>query len=598
MHSACHVSSIADAALDEVLSTGRNRLGGRTSQPRVRIAGEDDYPELREESADGGRGVDARRPFPEIDVGDEGIGHNRTRQAHRDTRLSALADNLEALLAKGGSKAGAQEALVLEQQHAHERSMATASASTSAVPRMALLSWRGDRVDAGAIPLLCLRGRRPGEASRTAIGLVAYMPRFSRVLSIALVACSLVVSPVAMNEASAITEPTFWAWGENSSGQLGLGNTVGPQTSPQAVAVPSGVSFVSLAAGEGHSCGLTASGAAYCWGHNGFGQLGLGNTVGPQTSPQAVVMPSGVSFVSLAAGGGHSCGLTPAGAAYCWGYNGSGRLGLGNTTDASSPQAVMMPSEVTFGSLTAGTYHTCGLTPAGAAYCWGHNGFGQLGLGNTVGPQTSPQAVVMPSGVTFGSLTAGRYHSCGLTSAGAAYCWGYNGLGQLGDGTRVDASSPQAVVMPSGVLFASLTAGLYHTCGLTRAGAAYCWGFNGSGQLGLGTTASPQTLPQPVIGGPVLSALVSGSSGFSTFGLPLRAASGSEVPRAALQQFARAESGLCDVQPDDLVDFPALAGVRHQAWGPSWAQWPNGGTGGFVCSRQPYYTSIDTWAVE
>ena len=87
----------------------------------------------------------------------------------------------------------------------------------------------------------------------------------------------------------------------------------------------------------------------------------------------------------------------------------------------------------------------------------------------------------------------------------------------------------------------------------------------------------------------------SGSVG--VIAVPLPPASGDQVPTAPMQQFARDESGTCEVQPDDLVDFPALDQMRHDNWGPSWAQWPNGGTGGFVCTRQPYYTSIDTWSV-
>ncbi len=474
------------------------------------------------------------------------------------------------------------------------------------------------------------------------------MSRPRRVLSISLVACALVVSPVAMNEASASTEPVFWAWGLNDFGQLGTGSLVdesNPQAvstpatitftslaageehscglasggaaycwgrnhrgqlglsnttdapTPQAVVMPSGVSFVSLASGEQYSCGLTSTGSVYCWGMNLSGQLGLGNTTWPFTTPQAVVMPSGVSFTSLTAGQEFTCGLTSAGAPYCWGENFKGQLGLGSTTDVSTPQAVVMPSGVQFASLAAGGSHVCGLTSAGAPYCWGRNNEGQLGLNNTTSPQTTPQAVLMPSGVQFASLTPGYLHTCGLSLEGAAYCWGRNNHGQLGLNNTTDVSAPQAVVMPSGVLFTSLAAGAYHSCGLTSVGAAYCWGRNDEGQLGQGTTASPRATPQAVVGGLTLSSLASGSWSSSTYGLPLRPASGDSVPRAALQQFARAESSLCDVQPDDLVDFPALAGVRHQAWGRSWAQWPNGGTGGFVCSRQPYYTSIDTWTV-
>jgi alpha-tubulin suppressor-like RCC1 family protein len=147
-------------------------------------------------------------------------------------------------------------------------------------------------------------------------------------------------------------------------------------------------------------------------------------------------------------------------------------------------------------TLVGGDRHTCGLTSAGAAYCWGDNSYGQLGTTTNTGtdtPNPTPTAVSVPSGVTFVSLEAGVYHTCGLTSAGAAYCWGDSGNGQLGNGTTTGSSAPVAVSAPEGVTFAGLAAGSYHNCGVTSAGAAYCWGFNGYGQLGDGTTTSRAT---------------------------------------------------------------------------------------------------------
>lgn len=387
-----------------------------------------------------------------------------------------------------------------------------------------------------------------------------------------------------------------YCWGDNLYGQVGEGSfTIQPFLTPQRVSI--GTPLVSLAAGAGHTCGLTASGIAYCWGDNTFGQLGTGNFTSANT-PQLVSMPSGVTFVGVAAGRNHSCGMTSAGAAYCWGYNFSGQLGIGTTSDASSPQAVSMPSGVTFTRLGLGGYQSCGLTSSGAAYCWGRNADGQLGDGS-ITDKTTPTAVTMPSGASFTSLAAGERFTCGLTSADIAYCWGNNTLGSVGVGNLSSPiMTPQAVSVPAGVAFVSIAAGSAHACGLSSSGAAYCWGDNVDGQLGLGTIASPYTSPQSIEGGLRLASIISGPASSSTYGFPLRAASGDSVPRAALQQFARAEADSCDAQPDDLVDFPALGAVRHQAWGMSWAQWPNGGTGGFVCTRQPYYTSIGTWAVE
>jgi alpha-tubulin suppressor-like RCC1 family protein len=121
---------------------------------------------------------------------------------------------------------------------------------------------------------------------------------------------------------------------------------------------------------------------------------------------------------------------------------------------------------------------------------------GQLGDGTTINAST-PVAIASPSGVFIGLFTGGM-HSCGLAYSGVAYCWGDNLRGQLGDGTTSNSSTAVAVVMPAGETFASLSLGLYHSCGLTPDGRAYCWGDNWSGKLGDGTTMQRLT-PVPVI---------------------------------------------------------------------------------------------------
>lgn len=278
-----------------------------------------------------------------------------------------------------------------------------------------------------------------------------------------------------------------YCWGKNDKGQLGIGNTT-DQISPQAVSMPSGITFTSLAAGNSHICGLTAAGAAYCWGKNDYGQLGIGNTSN-QTTPQLI---SGHTFTQLSGGENHTCGVTEAGAGYCWGRGINGQLGLDfDTGDKTTPQLI---SGHTFTQLAAGQYHTCGLSTAGAAYCFGYNGSGQLGIGNNQ-DQTSPQAVTMPGSVTFTQIAIGNEHNCGISSAGVAYCWGNNSSGQLGIGNTSSKTTPQTVSMPTGVTFTSLAAGYSHMCGLTAAGAAYCWGNNSGGQLGIGNTTN-QTSPQ------------------------------------------------------------------------------------------------------
>src|SRR5213593_1262657 len=280
-----------------------------------------------------------------------------------------------------------------------------------------------------------------------------------------------------------------YCWGANGSGQLGDG-TMMNRSRPVLVQAPPGVSFAAVTGGDLHTCGLATglSAAAYCWGGNGSGQLGDG-TKTSQLTPVLVQTPAGVTFAAVTAGAAHTCGVTAAGAAYCWGDNGFGQLGDGTTTSQSSPVLVQAPPGVSFAAVTAGRLHTCGVTPAGTAYCWGSNSVGQLGDGTMI-DRSSPVPVPPPTGVSFDAVTAGYSHTCGLaTVAGAApYCWGGNGSGQLGDGTKTDQSSPVLVLAPAGVSFKAVTAGTAQTCGVTAAGVAYCWGANGSGQLGDGTT--------------------------------------------------------------------------------------------------------------
>jgi alpha-tubulin suppressor-like RCC1 family protein len=285
--------------------------------------------------------------------------------------------------------------------------------------------------------------------------------------------------------ALATTGSSPFCWGANDRGQLGDGTTVNKS-------VPTAVSgapvFTSIVAGLRSSCGRGTTGAVQCWGWNGFGQLGDGTTTN-QTSPVTVAWSG--SFNSISAGLVSFCGLDATGAAYCWGYNGYGQLGDGTTTQRSSPVAVS--GGLTFGSLAGGAgnnilYAICGLTTDKRAFCWGGNDKGQLGNGTVTAGFTSGSTVpsAVTGGFSFVSIANGGIHACGLTETGAAYCWGLNSSGQLGDGTTTDRASPTLVA--GAPAFVALTAGERHTCGRTAAGVAYCWGSNATGQLGNGET--------------------------------------------------------------------------------------------------------------
>jgi alpha-tubulin suppressor-like RCC1 family protein len=305
-----------------------------------------------------------------------------------------------------------------------------------------------------------------------------------------------------------------YCWGFNGYGNLGNNSTTNSSTP---VAVAGGLTFASLTVGEAYTCGVTTGAAAYCWGDDDNGALG--NDATGNLFPTPVAVLGGLTFTSLSAGGDNVCGVATGGAAYCWGDNVVGELGNGSTIISSS-KPVSVAGGLNFRSVSAGRDHACGVTTGGAAYCWGDNEYGELGNGPTadtlndstvtLGTANSSTPVAVARGLSFASLSAGAsFYTCGVTTVGAAYCWGQNSSGVLGNGSTTNGSTPVAVA--GGLTFASLSAGASSTCGLTTGGAAYCWGDNSYGQLGDNSTTNSST-PIAVAGGLTFASLSTGES--------------------------------------------------------------------------------------
>ncbi|WP_412745437.1 fibronectin type III domain-containing protein [Krasilnikovia sp. MM14-A1004] len=297
-----------------------------------------------------------------------------------------------------------------------------------------------------------------------------------------------------------------YCWGHNDAGKLGDGTTTS-RSNPVPVSrgtIPSGVTLGGLTAGGNHACGLGSNGRAYCWGDDSEGQLGDGSSGPYRGTPAAVTtgaLPGGVTLTRLSAGFAHTCGLGSDDWVYCWGFDGIGQLGDGGSTSVAAPVAVAagaIPGGVTFTQVSSGSMHTCGLGSDGQAYCWGRNVNGQLGDGTTT-DQSTPVAVAagaIPGGVTLTQIASGNEQTCGLGSNGRAYCWGYNGSGELGDGTTTGQSAPVEVAagaIPGGVTLTGIASGIQSNCGLGSNGHAYCWGDNTYGQVGDGSTTNRST---------------------------------------------------------------------------------------------------------
>ncbi len=379
-----------------------------------------------------------------------------------------------------------------------------------------------------------------------------------------------------------------YCWGQGQYGQLGNSGTGGSYT-PVAVsqgAIPTGIGIANMGTGSYHGCVRGSNGKLYCWGQNTYGKLGDGTTTTPRTSPVAVVDAAGantyeinignntltrtltpgttsisvspipahvrgtvsinikrltdgvlsnsVSFVysnfpapsisnvnpntigqaggetvsitgsnfldynvfgsvvSISAGMFHSCAVQEEGA-FCWGRNNYGQLGDRSINQRNTPVLVDkgdIPSGVSLSSISVGNYHTCGVGSNYKAYCWGYNNVGQLGDGGSVTSSDSP--IEVQTSVTFKSISAGANHTCGISTNDWAYCWGEGTYGKLGNGGTANSSIPVAVnqgAILSGVSLISISAGANHTCAIGSNDWAYCWGQGTYGKLGNGGTA-------------------------------------------------------------------------------------------------------------
>jgi alpha-tubulin suppressor-like RCC1 family protein len=285
---------------------------------------------------------------------------------------------------------------------------------------------------------------------------------------------------------------TLWCWGDGSFGELGTGHTTNANLPQQVTKRTAG--WNSIAAGGDHPCATRSDGTLWCWGYNDFGQLGIGNTIS-QDLPQQVTTPASTGWTSAAAGAYHTCAARSDGTLWCWGYNGVGQLGIGNTTSQDLPQQVTSPAADGWASVTAGYQHTCAARSDTTLWCWGYNNDGQLGIGSHTS-QDLPQQVTTPASTGWTSVTAGDFHTC-ATRTHAVWCWGLNGSGQLGIGNNSSQGRPRHVTVPATSGWTLVTSGGDYTCATHSGHTLWCWGANESGQLGIGDN-NGWNLPQQV----------------------------------------------------------------------------------------------------
>lgn len=260
-----------------------------------------------------------------------------------------------------------------------------------------------------------------------------------------------------------------FCWGSNEDGDLGNFSSL-PDSVP--VLVESPVQLTSLVVSDNYSCGLTATGAAYCWGMD-F------NTGIHESVP--VPVAGGLTFTKLGAGEIHTCGLTTGGDVYCWGSNFYGQLGDARASGLSSSTPVLAAGGHTFTDLSVSFLSTCAIASGGDAYCWGYGAYGSLGTGSS-GDDSVPTLV--QGGLKFSQISLGTTGACGVAVDSLAYCWGDNIYGVLGDSTIASDSQPVAVY--GGIKFASVgIAGPSFACGRATDSEIWCWGQQGPANYGI-----------------------------------------------------------------------------------------------------------------
>jgi alpha-tubulin suppressor-like RCC1 family protein len=305
----------------------------------------------------------------------------------------------------------------------------------------------------------------------------------------------------------AVDSDVSWAWGDNSSGQLGINSGgVKSMALPGTVTGDSPLSNVcQLAAGDGHSLALKSDGTVWAWGSNSYGQLGNGST-GDAVAPVQVRDISGAGFLSgiyqLAAGGTHSMALKYDGTVFAWGDNGHGQLGVNSTVSSALPVQVLN-SAGTGGlsgvsQLAAGSCHSLALTAGGRVFGWGENYYGQLGNNTRYNDILLPVPALDSAGSLWlegvARISAGVSHSLAVMTNGSALAWGCNDNGQLGDNTKTTRVLPVQVLNSAGAGSLSgvsqLSAGGAFSLAVTTGGAVYAWGDNSKGTLGNNSTIS------------------------------------------------------------------------------------------------------------
>ena len=280
---------------------------------------------------------------------------------------------------------------------------------------------------------------------------------------------------------------SLWCWGENSSGQLAIGET-GYKTSPVLASVDYNYNWSNLANGYYHICGLRDEESLWCWGRSHFGQLGRGLPTGDHMRPAPVLYD--LSWAVASGGENFTCAVDADEELHCWGYNRSGQLGRGFAGgDNNEPVVVETPE--TADQLSAGHEYACFVSAENDLWCWGRNSYSKLGQGQGDADRRATPTLVEPQGAwrqvetAKGDATSGGFFTCGIQTDGTLWCWGWGNSGRLGTGNNT--SQPLPFQLGEDDDWDHVSLGQEHSCAVKTDNSLWCWGRGMYGKLGNGS---------------------------------------------------------------------------------------------------------------
>ncbi|WP_418058370.1 putative Ig domain-containing protein [Pimelobacter simplex] len=283
---------------------------------------------------------------------------------------------------------------------------------------------------------------------------------------------------------------SLWCWGSNIDGELGQPGA-GTEFVPKRVDV--GRNWAAVSSGYAHTCAVTTDGQLWCWGNDTFGQLGRPGDAAPDR------VGTRSDWKSVSAGYTHTCATTTGGQLWCWGFNPRGQLGDG-TTNGSDVPVREGSNGTTWAAVSVSAGTSCALKTDATLWCWGYNAHGETGTGSPGTDRLLPTQVGAASDWESVSATgAGGLgnHACAVNTGGQLWCWGYNGDGEVGTGDTTQRVTPTRVGTDSD--WAQVATGGGMTYALKDDGTQRSWGNNFQGQLGTGAINAGSLSPVTIL---------------------------------------------------------------------------------------------------